>query len=910
MEFLSLFRSGGRGAALALLLTGVLASPAAARQQADEEVKPGAISGRVVDAQTGANLAGIEVAVLGTSRSALTDANGQYRVGQLLPGKYRVQARSVGYRSVTRTVEVGPEQTVPVRFEIVASAVPLDEVVVVGQPGPAMRREVGHSVATIHTDALVGAPIHTTSQLLQSRVPGVLVQPSGGKPGQASRIIMRGVGSFMDDAQPVILLDGVRIDNSRESGFDIGGNSWWGLDDINPDDIERIEISRGGAAAILYGAEAGNGVLNIHTKKGRGGKQHFTFRSEYGNSSVPEHWWDQSRHGSWFARNMTDVGRQNSVALSVRGAVDRFGYYASASRKGEAGVLPNSHSELNSFRANMRVAPRQDFHININTGFAMREVQFPFDGEIGWGMTRNALLGGFTGAVLSPVQTQELEVMLNATRFTAGASFDYAPLQSFTHRLTVGADFFNSDNTELHPYGTPIYLQGKKANFRRDATTLSVDYTGSIGFDLSPTLRSTTSFGFQAYSAQRNINLAAGENFVGAGLFTVRVTGTQYGDEDRVLTRSSGFYLMEQLGYNDRLYLDLGARLDGHSAFGRDHRYHLFPRVGASYILSDHGFLPEFISTLRLRTAYGAAGRPPADFVATRSWTPIPAATVIGLTTGNFGNRDLGPEVSHEFEAGFDAALLRDRVGLEFTAYDRRTTGVIYPVYYAPSGGWTEPRFENVGEIDNRGIELVARATVLNLKSLRWNTRLALSANRNRVLDLAGNPELNVVGGQWIREGYPVGAFFKDAGDYIGPSLPTRGIQLGSDLTLKNSVNLTVLLDHQGGHYLESYTKREIFQKGDPIANPIAERGDYVFGADFWRLREVGVTYTAPAELVSLLPFSGVKFSVSGRNLWRSQSYRGLEAEAYFDALRPLGGQTYFDTPLPRQFVAGLSIEF
>src|SRR5690606_24651917 len=103
--------------------------------------------------------------------------------------------------------------------------------------------------------------------------------------------------------------------------------------------------------------------------------------------------------------------------------------------------------------------------------------------------------------------------------------------------------------------------------------------------------------------------------------------GTQYGDEDRVRTISSGFYFMEHLGYDDRLYLDFGGRFDGHSAFGRDYGYHFFPRVGASYLLSQHGFLPDFIGTLRLRTAYGASGRPPLDYVATRSWEPIPAAS-------------------------------------------------------------------------------------------------------------------------------------------------------------------------------------------------------------------------------------------------------------------------------------------
>ncbi|MBA4156976.1 MAG: TonB-dependent receptor [Gemmatimonadetes bacterium] len=899
-------------------------------QEAPEAAAPEvvALTGQVVHAQTGEPISNVQIVVQGTTRGVLTGPDGRYRVGQLRPGTYRVEAHSIGFRGGAQTVTIGAEREAQADFRLTPSAVPLDEVVVTGQPAAVARREIGNAVVTVNAEALDDAPVFTTSQILQGRAPGVEVLPGGGKAGQGSRIVLRGITSMTQDVHPLVYVDGVRIDNSFSSGLGTGGPTWVGLDDLIPEDIERVEIVRGAAAATLYGTEASAGVIQIFTKRGRGGPQQVSFRSEYGVSQTPSEWYEVSPHGAWFAENFTRAGRQHRQHLSVRGTLDRFSYYASGSVRAEDGVLVGNDASQRSFRANMRVAPRQNFSIGANVGFGQRDIHQPYDGVSPFGLGYHALVGGPRGVPTGDLEEEldvtripELEVALQSTRFTAGVSFEFQPFEGFSTRLLLGSDIFNTDNTELHEFGTPFMDAGMKANWRRQSITRNVDFGASYQFQPTPTFRSTTSFGFQAYDRDDTWNWSYGERFVGPGLFTVAVTGLRSSDDSRITTRHAGFYLEEQLGFNDIFFLSLGGRLDGHSAFGADNRFHFYPKANASYVMSEHLTLPEIFGTLRLRAAYGAAGQQPDNFVASRVWRPVPATAVMGLTTGNVGNPDLAPEVSHEVEAGFDVGLLADRLGVEFTFYNQRTEGALIPVQYAPSTGWIEPRWENIGTLRNRGVEATLRAVLLDEAALRWQARASVSTNRNQVESMGGQDPINIVGAQWIQTGHPVGGFFADRqvqteeglervrGDFIGPAFPTRSLQLGTDLGFGGGFNVAMLVEHRGGHYLESNTLRGIATGGDPTV-VLANRADFIEPADFWRLREVSLSYALSARATQALPITGATLSLAGRNLLRSQQYTGIETEAHVNPLISLGRQTAFDTPLPRQIVAGVSLQF
>lgn len=874
----------------------------------------GAVEGRVTDARTELPLVNAQIVLPGTSVGTLTGADGTFAVRDLRPGEYSVEARSLGYRTTRQTVQIEEGETVEVAFDLAATAVPLDEVVVTGQPGAVARREIGNAVITIDAEALETAPVTTLSQLLQSRAPGVAVLPGGGKSGQGSRIVMRGVGSLAQTVQPLIYVDGVRIDNSVHTGIDVGGASWAGFEDINPTDIDRIEIVRGASAATLYGTEASAGVIQIFTKRGRGGVQNWNLRSELGVNQTPREWWGDAPGSDWFYDNVVETGRQHTQQLSVRGATDRFSYYASGTVRGDQGVLPQSDADLASFRSNLNITPAQNLSIGISTGYSRRNVQMPYDGGSPFGLGLNALAGGEEGVNVAPSELDLVEPSFEAGRFVGGARVEHTILSNLSHSLGVGVDVLDTNNDDLVQWGSAVSADsaGRRMNVRRGARTVNVEYAANLRADLTPTIRSKTAAGFQGYHRDMVVTFGSGQTFAGPGLITIGSTaGGQTGSETRVEARSAGFFLEEQLGFDDRFFVTLGARLDGHSAFGRDH-LQLYPKAHTSYVLSEHDFWPESLGTLRLRGAYGAAGQQPGAFIATRTWQAVRGGGGPSFTTGTIGDPNMGPEVSHEFEAGLDAGLLNDRLTLELTFYNQRTAGALFPVRHPPSSGFVQTQLENVAEVANRGAEVAIGASLVDRPGFRWNVRAMGWTNSNEVVDLGEQVPVNLTGLQWNREGHPVASFYDEDDTFLGAPHPTRSLQFGTDVGLGDNLSLNLLADHRGGHHLESNTLRTLDELGTAEDESFdAPASDYIFSADFWRLREVGISYAIPTGGIGAVPLAtGATVYAAGRNLWRSQSYPGLEAEANFDALQELGSQTFFDTPLPRQIVAGVSIQF
>jgi TonB-dependent starch-binding outer membrane protein SusC len=913
-------RPGGAVIAALALMAGLLLLAFPHTLAAQDET--GGVRGQVIDQATGEAVPYVQILIEGTTRGTVTSRDGRFQIGELRPGAYTVQVRSIGYKTARSEVQVTPATYTDVDFSLQVTAVPLDEVVATGQSAPVARRAIATSVATIEARDLETTPVNSLSEMLQARVPGVTVMPSGGMPGQGSRIILRGLGSLQRSTQPVIYVDGIRIDNSADTFMgqsSFGGQAWTGLDDINPEDIERIEIVRGASAANLYGTEASAGVVQIFTKQGQEGIQSFYLRSEAGMADTPRGWWDvdgRSLLVDDFFNQYVSTGFQHRQHVSVRGAVDRFNYYASGTHRDMGGVLPNTGMQHSAFRANMNVSPWQEFIFGVSTAYSRRTMDFPYDGDHSFGFVRNAL-GGEGGVTLHPDTSLMLDVALASSRYTAGARMEWTPRANWRHQLVLGLDFFTSDNTDHRPFGTPTAPdnQGSKANARRIANTYNLDYQTSFSLQLTPGLGSRTSFGIQGYQQEINWNWAYGEGWPAPGLFTINVAANDTGNEDRVYTEQLGFFLEEQLNLGDYLYVTLAGRLDGHSAAGENERWQLYPKLGMSWLPGEQGLLPEGLSTLRLRAAYGEAGQAPQAFSALRTLIPVAVVPNIagGIVPGNIGDPNLAPERSREIEIGADVALLGNRLALDATYYNQRTDNAIYPVFSIPSEGFIQPQVRNVGGLRAQGFELAAEAVVVRSRALNWSVWTNLALHESEVLDFTDETAIaeNIYGTQWIRPGAPVAAFFDDADELIGPAYPTRTIHLGTRARLPGGLNVRAVADHQGGHYIESNTLREL----DMAALPPGEvfetpRSEYVFSADFWRVREVVVGYQVPERFYRMLPVQTMELNVAGRNLWRSQTYPGIEVQGSYDPLQQRANQSYFGAPLPRQFVVGLTARF
>src|SRR2546430_547091 len=248
----------------------------------------GTIRGKVTDATTGRPVDGAQLYVAGTDLGTLSNADGQYQFS-VRAGTVELRSRRVGYATATQQVTVTPGEVTEADFSLKQAAIGLDVVVVTGTGAETEKRKLGNTVATILPPR--DAPVVNLSEQLAAREPGVAVLPSGGLTGEGARIPVPGPASLSQPTEPVVYVDGVRVDRAGGFGDFIGtggGGSPSRLDDINPESIERIEVLKGAAAATLYGTEASSGVIQIFTKAGSRGAPRFDIVSEAGAISEPE----------------------------------------------------------------------------------------------------------------------------------------------------------------------------------------------------------------------------------------------------------------------------------------------------------------------------------------------------------------------------------------------------------------------------------------------------------------------------------------------------------------------------------------------------------------------------------------------------------------------------------------------
>jgi TonB-dependent starch-binding outer membrane protein SusC len=268
---------GGLVLALALMLGW---APAPASAQAT-----GTLVGTVRDAASQRPLEAVQVYIGGTGIGALTNAAGRFLLLNVPAGEHALVAELVGYRSGSQTVTVGAGESVVADFGLEQTAITLEQIVVTGAGIATEKRKLGNTIATLDASTLDNAPIADFSQMIAGREPGVVALPSSGSTGEGAAIRIRGSASLSQLNEPIIYIDGVRVD-SRAVGLSGTGNPSR-LDDIPPESIERVEILKGAAAATLYGTEASNGVIQVFTKRGRAGAPQFTAQADWTAISTP-----------------------------------------------------------------------------------------------------------------------------------------------------------------------------------------------------------------------------------------------------------------------------------------------------------------------------------------------------------------------------------------------------------------------------------------------------------------------------------------------------------------------------------------------------------------------------------------------------------------------------------------------
>jgi TonB-dependent starch-binding outer membrane protein SusC len=360
-----------------LALVGLLWLPATASAQ----TSTGTVRGRVTDANSGRGIADASVQVIGTRVGAFTNANGEYTLTLVPSGPRVLSAKRLGFQPTTKAVVVPVDGSVSADITLRESAVNLSEVLVTGSAAPTEKRKIGTSIASVDSTTISRAIAVTVDQALQGKVPGAQIsQNSGGPGGGGISVRLRGTNSFISGSDPLYIVDGVIIDNGSSQLTDLGGrsNPQNRLADINPSDIERVEIIRGAAAAALYGSRANNGVVQIFTKRGSIGKPRFTLSSRFASNELreqqPFNFYPFDVNGLAIARyNYQDdiFRRSNTIEqnLTVEGGNDQTRYFMSANVANDEGILKSTRSNRQGARINLQQQLASNLIANVTGNY-------------------------------------------------------------------------------------------------------------------------------------------------------------------------------------------------------------------------------------------------------------------------------------------------------------------------------------------------------------------------------------------------------------------------------------------------------------------------------------------------------------------------------------------------------------
>ena len=962
----------------------------------------GRITGVVTDSASKRPLVGSSIQVTQTGAVVAIKADGRYTVTGIAPGSYDLRVLLFGYAAQRKSVTVKANETVTLDFTLVSVPYTLEELVTTAS-GVQRRLEIGNSVSIIKADSLIATEaITNVSQLLQARSAGVNVLPSSGTLGSGSRIRIRGANSLSLSNEPAIYIDGVAVNTSASSSaLGTGGQAPGRLNDINPDQIESVEIVKGPSAATLYGVAAANGVIRITTKHGVAGPPRWHGYVERGTQTDPNIYPTNYRGvgqtitggvaaGALRTCSLTQVaastctqtsllssnilmdrkltpigtGNQSLYGADVTGGNAGVQYFISGEYQNQIGTMslpdtesvrllasrgvttlpanvlrPNTNRQL-SFRTNLSAALRSDLDLNTNLGYSSGKLLLPQNDNNSLGIlpsgyfSQTDTLGvpswGFfaPGEIFSLLRQQDIE------RFTGSSQLNWRPLPWLAGTAVVGYDVGQRLETAFNPTGqspaSGTTNLGSKTDTRTELKTYTagINLTGTNRINRSLALRSVVGaqyFQDLFYQAQASgSRLSFGSNDIdGAAILSASQTTTR--------TIRIGAFTEEQLSFKDRLFLTGAVRVDDNSSFGSAFKTIVFPKASLSYVLSDDPIFPKnsVISLLRLRAAYGQSGLQPGALDALTYLSPstssINGTSTSAVVFGSLGLASLKPERSGETELGFDLGLFHGQVNVDLTYYDKKTSDALIARVLAPSLGVSTTRFENLGSVGNKGLEVTVNMRIVNSRSFAWDVTAAGSTTKNTLLSLGvGIPPVVFNGVQRHAVGYPLGGFWDrplkswadangngiiepteivvgDTAEYRGSSQPTKQLTLNSIFTLfRGKVRISGLLDYQAGHY--QYNSTEEFRcistgnncRGlmDPTApldqqarvvarrlDPSATVWGFLEKADFAKLREVSVTYNMPDSWAHAFRAEHASISVAGRNLHTWTNYTGVDPE-------------------------------
>ncbi len=765
------------------------------------------VTGTVTDARTKSPLPGVVVKFQNSNTATATDVNGKYNLVANMPaGTYKLTFSYIGFKPETKSVVLGASTTVTVDAQISEDIVGLDEVIVTGTSVATSKKQLGNAISTVSAAALENSIATSIDQALAGKVAGAQISQNSGNPAGGISVRLRGTSTVVGSGDPLYIVDGVIVNNSSPELIDLGGYAQNRLVDINPNDIERIEIIKGAAAAAIYGSRASAGVVQIFTKRGKEGKPKVTVSTQFRVNEVRKTL-DFNDHPFRFINTSptdltqepvtrydlqkdifrTAYGTENNV--SVSGGSANTQYYLSSNFLSNQGIIDNTN--FNRGGARLRIDQTLNDWISVSVG---ANYTLSTSNEIPNGGLSEAY-GALTGFIFSnnfinpmPVngvypstaptailrRTNPLEAIdrfkfgQRTNRFIGDFQLMLTPMQGLNVNYTLGYDNSTQLATGFIPVGntTPSYDGGYSRRADRTSYLLNNDLNVSYRTKFADWIESTTGVGATA-QLEKNFSTGITATQLGPIGQTTSNGATIVASEGRSDINILGFFAQQTFGFGDRFFLTGAGRYDVSSVFGADNRWQFYPKVSGSYLISNEKFwegLSSSIPIMKLRASYGQAGNLTAigAFDRYTNYNPVSLPGLPGVISSSLlGNTGIKPERQVETEFGVDMSLLNGRLGFEFSYYNKDVKDLLLFIQLAPSTGFVN-QFSNVGTLTNKGFELMLTGAPIQKENFNWKSTLTYSRNRNEVNNIPGGV-LTFPGGFGqvaAVNGFPLGAFY------------------------------------------------------------------------------------------------------------------------------------------------------
>jgi TonB-linked SusC/RagA family outer membrane protein len=970
------------------------------------------VSGRILNAQ-GAAVVNASVTVKGTNIGTSTGSDGSFSLS-VPSSATTLVVSSIGFQD--QEVRIDNRASFDVTLGVKETT--MDEVVVTGYTAT-KRREATSSISKISGATINSTAVVDANELLKGRVAGVVATSPSGQPGSVQQVRIRGINSLSAGNAPLYVVDGIAVARGQFND-DVQSQSSDILANMNPNDIESINILKDASATSLYGARGANGVIVITTKKGKSGKAEVNLKAQYGvtqpnfgNLKVmnADQWWnyertaltnagygsiiDQLHDSSELAVNhnwLDDAfikGKSSKYDLSVTGGNENTRIYASGGYNKIDGVVLGSDLTRYSFLTNLtqKIGSRFNLNANINLSytdsrsadagnrfsspilgaFTHAPIQSPYkaDGSLYTGMESGYWGFGADNFIyssgLNSNRNNNLRLLgkigadvqiANWLRFTQNLALDWVDA-----RQTTFQDARTADGVSTNGY---VF---EAANQNKIYTTQSM-FTGSYSknsvhnFDYLALLEYsyTNSTSFNA----SNKSILANTKF--RGLNGGTVPSGQPGGSAASLALLS---YVGQVGYNynQKYFLTANVRRDGTSQFTKN-KTDVFYSVGGAWRAIKESFLANqnIFSELKLRGSYGTQGNISGlgNYVGFRLWSPVGYNDLPGLTLSQLGNDELNWEKTKSMDLGVDMGFLKDRISLTVDVYKKNTDRQLFAVPISATSGFTSLT-QNVGSVENKGLEVSATSVNVRGKDFTWSTDANYSFNKNKVTELYNGQD--IPSGQTLtRVGLPISSWYTREWAGVDPANGdplwydangattnvynnARRIVYGQPIP-KNTFGLTNTFEYKGiglsvllygvtgvtilnqtrsflesdGTYVYSgfnFTTNSLnywTKPGDVAENPKPIYGGnknsyqlstrYFENGDYLRIKNISLSYTLPARIVSKAALSRARVFAQAENLHTWTKYSGIDPEVGVDA------NEFFKFPVGKIYTIGLDVSF